>query len=200
MPLQRTTCPNETRGIVRAWQAEGLRPLRISVNLSPKQFNKRDIISMVKEVLDETGLNPKYLMLEITESSVIEHIEDTIITLNSFREMGVGVSIDDFGTGYSSLNYLNRFALDELKIDRSFISNLGNNDNRKVINAIIALGHELNHKVVAEGVETEEELDFLCNSSCNEVQGFYFSKPLTAERFHALLTDDPTFMGDRVKC
>jgi diguanylate cyclase (GGDEF)-like protein/PAS domain S-box-containing protein len=184
----------------KAWQDEGLRPLRISVNLSPKQFMKRDIVTLVEEVLKETELEPKYLMLEITESCVVEHIEDTILVLNSFRKMGVGVSIDDFGTGYSSLNYLNRFALDELKIDRSFISNLGDHDNRKVINAIIALGHELNHKVVAEGVETAEQLEFLCGSSCNEVQGFYFSRPLTAERFHALITDDPTFMQDRLKC
>jgi diguanylate cyclase (GGDEF)-like protein/PAS domain S-box-containing protein len=178
----------------KAWQDEGLRPLRISVNLSARQFRKRDLILTVKEILNDTGLEAKYLMLEITETTVIENVEETIETLNQFRDMGIGVSIDDFGTGYSSLNYLNKFPLDELKIDGSFIADLSNKENRKVVSAIIALGHGLNHKIVAEGVETKEQLDFLIEGECNEIQGYYLSRPLTSEKFHDLIKKDPTLI------
>jgi diguanylate cyclase (GGDEF)-like protein/PAS domain S-box-containing protein len=178
----------------KEWQDKGLRPLRVSVNLSPRQFKKRDLLEMVKGVLDETGLDPQYLMLEITESTIMENIEETIGTMNSFRDLGVGISIDDFGTGYSSLNYLNRFSVDELKVDQTFISQLSDADNCKVVNAVIALAHELNHKVVAEGVETDEQLEFLRSNNCDEVQGYFFSKPLSAKDFHALLSEDPTYI------
>lgn len=178
----------------KAWQDEGLRPLRVSVNLSARQFKKRDLIETIQTILDETGLEPRYLMLEITESTVIDDIDDTILTLRTLRSMGIGASIDDFGTGYSSLNYLNRFALDELKIDMSFISDLSKEENCKVVIAIIAMAHGLKHQVVAEGVETKEQLEFLRNNDCDEIQGFYFSRPKNANDFHRMLKEDPLFL------
>jgi len=175
----------------KEWQDEGLRPLRVSVNLSAMQFKNRDLVEMVQHALDDTGLAAEHLMLELTETTIIESVEETIATLNAFRKMGIGISIDDFGTGYSSLNYLNRFPLDELKIDGSFIQDLSNDENCKVVHAIIALGHGLNLKVVAEGVETKEQLDFLHKSDCMNIQGYYFSRPLTSEKFHKLMKEDP---------
>lgn len=177
----------------KEWQDEGLRPIRISVNLSVRQFRKRDFLSVVKEVLHETRLDPKYLMLEITESTIIEDISGTITMLNDLRDAGISVSIDDFGTGYSSLNYLNKFALDELKIDASFISDLSIPENCRVVESIIALAHGLNHKVVAEGVETRDQVEFLRINNCDEIQGYFFSKPLSPEELHKLLKKDPHF-------
>ncbi|MBF0330165.1 MAG: EAL domain-containing protein [Nitrospirae bacterium] len=177
----------------KEWQDEGLRPIRVSVNLSVRQFRKRDFLSVVKEILCETKLDPKYLMLEITESTIIEDITGTISMLNDLRDAGVSVSIDDFGTGYSSLNYLNKFSLDELKIDASFISDLTIPENCRVVESIIALAHGLHHKVVAEGVETRNQLEFLRSNNCDEIQGYYFSKPLSAETLHDLLKKDPVF-------
>lgn len=177
----------------KEWQDEGLRPIRVSVNLSARQFRKSDLLDMVKSTLHETGLAPEHLMLEITETAIIDDIDSTIILLKDFRKLGVGVSVDDFGTGYSSLNYLNRFSIDELKIDQSFIAAINDADNRKVVNAIIALAHSLKHKVVAEGVEEKDQLDFLRENDCDEVQGYYFSMPLSGEEFHRLLSDDRPF-------
>jgi diguanylate cyclase (GGDEF)-like protein len=178
----------------KEWQDMGLRPLKVSVNLSPRQFREKALIGQIREVLDETDLDPKYLMIEITESTIIERMDDTLKTLKALRDMGLGVSIDDFGTGYSSLNYLHRFPLDELKIDGSFIANLSNKENRKVVNAIITLAKGLNHTVVAEGVETEEHLEYLRSNDCDEVQGYLFSKPLNPVNFYALLKKDPKFI------
>lgn len=168
----------------KAWQNEGMQPLRVSVNLSARHFHKKGLIDMIIRVLEETGLDPRHLMLEITESTIIENVEETIDTLNEFRAMGIGISVDDFGTGFSSLNYLNRFSIDELKIDKTFIQDISaKSDSRKVITAIIALAHNLNLKVVAEGVETEEQLRFLRENDCDQVQGYYFSRPLSTEEF-----------------
>ena len=177
------------------WQEQGLRPVRVSVNISPRQFKKSDFLDIVKEVLDDTGLDPQLLMLEITESTIIDNVEDTILMLRALRKIGVGVSIDDFGTGYSSLNYLNRFAIDELKIDRSFITDISKDENQKVVNAIISLAKNLNFKIVAEGVETKEQLEFLEKTECNEIQGYYFSKPMSSEDMHAILVKDKPFVG-----
>ncbi len=179
----------------KEWQDQGLRPVRVSVNISPRQFKKQDFMEIVQEVLEDTGLDPSLLMLEITESTVIDNVEDTIRMLHELRKMGVGVSIDDFGTGYSSLNYLNRFAIDELKIDRSFITDISKDENQKVVNAIISLAKNLNFKIVAEGVETKEQLEFLENTDCNEIQGYYFSKPMSSEDMHAILVKDKPFEG-----
>ena len=178
----------------KEWQTMGLNPIRVSVNLSPRQFREKDLIEQVREVLDETGLESKYLMLEITESTIIERMDETLQTLETLRDMGIGVSIDDFGTGYSSLNYLHRFPLDELKIDGSFIANLSNQETRKVVSAIITLAKGLNYTVVAEGVETDEHLEFLHSNECDEVQGYHFSMPLNPVDFYALLKRDPNFI------
>ena len=179
----------------KEWQDQGLRPVRVSVNISPRQFKKRDFLDIVQEVLEDTGFDPQYLMLEITESTVIDNVEDTILMLKSLRKIGVGVSIDDFGTGYSSLNYLNRFAIDELKIDRSFITDISKDENQKVINAIISLAKNLNFKIVAEGVETKEQLEFLENTDCDEIQGYYFSQPMSSEEMHAIMVEDKPLEG-----
>jgi diguanylate cyclase (GGDEF)-like protein/PAS domain S-box-containing protein len=158
-----------------AWQSEGLPHLRVSVNLSARHFHKRDLTDMIGQILEETGLDPECLMLEITETTTVENMDETI-------------SIDDFGTGYSSLNYLNRFAVSEIKIDRTFTSEVMKDaDSRKVITAIIALAHSLNMSVVAEGVETKDQLDFMKKSNCDEIQGYYFSKPLSSEEFRKLV-------------
>jgi len=130
-------------------------------------------------------------MLEITERTIIENVEETIQTLKRFRKLGIGISIDDFGTGYSSLNYLNRFSIDELKIDKSFVSDILNDyDSRKVINAIIALAHNLNLKVVAEEWRPKSSFDFLRQADCDELQGYYLSWPLSSEDFRKLLTQE----------
>jgi diguanylate cyclase (GGDEF)-like protein/PAS domain S-box-containing protein len=172
----------------REWQSQGLPPLRVSVNLSARHFHKKDLPDIVGGILEETGLAAQHLMLEITEGTIIEKVEETIQTLKMFKQMGIGVSIDDFGTGYSSLNYLNRFSIDELKIDKSFVSDILNDfDSRKVITAIIALAHNLNLTVVAEGVETREQYEFLKESDCDEIQGYLFSKPLNSEDFRNLI-------------
>ena len=172
----------------KEWQDEGLPPLRISVNLSAKHFHEKDLPDLIVSVLEEAGLDPKYLMIEITESTIIENVEETIHILQKLRKMGIGISVDDFGTGYSSLNYLNRFPIDELKIDKSFIEGiLKDHDSGKVISAIIALAHNLNLKVVAEGVETEEQFKFLRDGHCNEMQGYYLSRPLSSHDFRRLI-------------
>lgn len=172
----------------KAWQDDGLPPLVVSVNLSARHFPKNNLAEMISGVLDETGLDPKYLMLEITESALMENVEETIRTLNALRDMGLRISLDDFGTGYSSLNYLNRFPIDELKIDKSFIADTSRSaDSRRVVSAIIVLAHTLKLRVIAEGVETEEQLSFLRQNQCDEVQGFYFSKPLSSEQLKKLI-------------
>ena len=172
----------------KEWQEEGLPPLRVSVNLSARHFHKKDLPDIVGGILEETGLAPEHLMLEITEGTIIEKVEETVETLKKFKTMRIGVSIDDFGTGYSSLNYLNRFSIDELKIDKTFVSDILNeHDSRKVITAIIALAHNLNLRVVAEGVETKEQFDFLKGRDCDEIQGYYLSRPLSSEAFRSLI-------------
>jgi len=173
----------------REWQAMGMPPLRVSVNLSARHFHRKELTGMIADILDEVGMDPEYLMLEITENTMIENIEETISTLKRLREMGVGVSVDDFGTGYSSLNYLNQFSVDELKIDQSFVRDLRrDSDSKTVINAIIVLAHNLNLRVVAEGVEEMEQLEFLRQSGCDEVQGYHLSVPLSAEEFRILVS------------
>lgn len=177
----------------KAWQDEGLPPMKVAVNISARHFHRKDLADLISGVLKETGLEPRYLMIEITESTIIQNIEETIMLLKQIRDMGIGISIDDFGTGYSSLNYLNRFSIDELKIDRSFVADSVHEDNRKVINAIIALAHNLSLKVVAEGVETVEQLEYLSSIQCDLLQGYLFSKPLSSEDFRQLMEKGASF-------
>ncbi len=164
-------------------------PLFISVNLSGKQFTQPDLLGQVTRTLDETGLDPRSLKLEITESVVMENIEAAVETLESLRALGVEVSIDDFGTGYSSLSYLHRLPIDTLKVDRSFVSRMAsNNENTEIVRTIVTLAQSLDMKVVAEGVETSEQLAQLQILRCEGGQGFLFSRPLDAEAAGALLS------------
>ncbi|WGS50399.1 EAL domain-containing protein [Paraburkholderia sp. D15] len=172
----------------KAWQDEGLPPARVSVNLSARVFQQRDIAKLVMQVLAETGLEPQYLELELTESTIMRNAEEAVSMLNELHALGIGLAIDDFGTGYSSLSYLKRFPVDRLKIDRSFVSDIGvSGDDETITSAIIALAHSLKLQVIAEGVETSAQLDFLKERACDEMQGFYFAKPLSTEAISELL-------------
>jgi EAL domain-containing protein (putative c-di-GMP-specific phosphodiesterase class I) len=145
--------------------------------------------------LQQTGLAPEHLELEITESVAMENAEQAIATLNSFKAMGIAMSIDDFGTGYSSLSYLKRFPIDTLKIDRSFVKDIpGDKDDAAITTATIAMAHSLKLKVIAEGVETVEQITFLQQHNCDEAQGYYFSKPVTAEEAAKMLQQAVLFV------
>ena len=172
----------------KQWQEIYLEPHRVSVNLSACQFKQKNIVEIIDKVIANTGLNADYLELEITESVLVEDIEQAIIILNKLKSKGISIALDDFGTGYSSLSYLNRLPLDTLKIDRSFITNIvSNSDNAAISKAIIALAQSLELNVTAEGVETKAQLNYLQEQGCNEVQGYYFSKPLPSEDLQDLL-------------
>ncbi len=172
----------------KAWQDEGLPPARVSVNLSARQFQQRDIAKLVMQVLEETGLDPQYLELELTESTIMRNAEEAVSMLNELHALGIGLAIDDFGTGYSSLSYLKRFPVDRLKIDRSFVSDIGeSSDDETITSAIIALAHSLNLQVIAEGVETSTQLDFLKERACDEMQGYFFAKPMPHDAIPGML-------------
>jgi diguanylate cyclase (GGDEF)-like protein/PAS domain S-box-containing protein len=162
----------------KAWEAEGA-PLGISVNLSLRQFYQEDIVQVVAQIIKDTGIYPHCLQLEITETTIMGDIETALSILNGLKGLGIQISIDDFGTGFSSLNHLRRFPVDELKIDRSFISDIHSDPKcASVIKAIINLSKCLGLKIVAEGVETKEQYHFLKNNECDEIQGYYISHPL----------------------
>jgi diguanylate cyclase (GGDEF)-like protein/PAS domain S-box-containing protein len=168
----------------KAWQKAGFPPMRMAVNIAARQFHEQSLLKIISKVLDETGLEPEYLELEITENSIMQNTETTIALLHELKKMGVRLSIDDFGTGYSSLSYLKSFPIDTLKIDKSFVRDITNNpDDAAIATSIITLAHSLNFNVIAEGVETGEQFSFLKEQLCDDVQGFYFSKPLSAEKF-----------------
>jgi EAL domain-containing protein (putative c-di-GMP-specific phosphodiesterase class I) len=172
----------------KTWQHQGLPPVRVAVNLSARQFAHADLLQDVSQVLKETGLDPAFLEFEITESMVMHNPEHAIVLLNELKAIGIHLAIDDFGTGYSSLGYLKRFPLDSLKIDRAFIRDLpGDSDDVAITRAIIAMAHSLRLSVVAEGVETAEQQDFLLEHDCDEIQGYYFSKPQPAAEIASLL-------------
>jgi len=172
---------NEACSQNKKWQDAGMAPIKVSVNLSTQQFLTRNLITFVEEVLERTALEPQYFVVEITEYMAMEY-DYSILVLKQLKSLGIGISIDDFGTGYSSLNYLKNFPIDYIKIDKSFISELMNDPTDAIIvNAIITLAHNLQKEVIAEGVETKEQLDFLKNHQCDITQGFFFSKPLPAE-------------------
>lgn len=173
----------EASSQMKKWQEINLPPIKVAVNLSAQQFPKSDLTQIIKNILAETKLAPEYLELEITESMTME-VDHAIKTLNELKDLGVKISIDDFGTGYSSLNYLKRFSIDSLKIDRSFIKDIMNDENdANIIDTIISMAHNLKLEVIAEGVEDKEQLRFLQLRYCNFVQGYYFSRPLSADVF-----------------
>ncbi|SNT20885.1 PAS domain S-box-containing protein/diguanylate cyclase (GGDEF) domain-containing protein [Noviherbaspirillum humi] len=172
----------------RAWQDEGLPPISVSVNLSARQFNQDDLVESVAGTLDRVGLASRHLELELTESIVMNSAEVFVSKLQELESLGVRLSIDDFGTGYSSLSYLKRFPLHHLKIDQSFVRDIATDaDDAAITSTVIELGHSLNLKVIAEGVETEEQVAFLRDHHCDEMQGYFFSKPLPAHEFADLL-------------
>ena len=173
---------------MQVWQNAGFSGLRVAVNLSARQFYQPDLSSRVAQILAEIGLEPSSLELELTESFMVEDAPSAIATLQQLKSLGVSISIDDFGTGYSSLSYLAQYPFDTLKIDRCFISNITHGcTNAAIVKAIIEMAHSLCLEVIAEGVETEAEKDFLGRYKCDTMQGYLFSPPLPAGAFEQLL-------------
>ena len=171
-----------------AWLNMGLPPIQISVNLSIKQLQHKDFLVSLKQILHETDFDPHYLELEITEGIMMDSIEEKIILLEQFHEMGIKLSIDDFGTGYSSLSYLKNLPIDTLKIDRTFIEHINHNQqDQAIVTSLINLSHSLNLIVIAEGAETSEQVDLLRSLGCDQVQGYFFHKALPAEQIEGLL-------------
>ena len=174
----------------KLWQDAGLTPMRLSVNFSARQFQQSAFIEDVARLLKDTNLDPRWLELELTESSIMKDPEEAIEKLHELKLMGIRVAVDDFGTGYSSLNYLKRFPIDTLKIDRAFVSDVCKDPHdTAIVRAIINLGHALDLTVIAEGVETKEQLQYLSALGCDAVQGFLFSKALSATAFEELLVE-----------
>jgi len=172
----------------RAWQVEGLPPLRVAVNLSARQFAQDDLHATIVSVLEETGLPPELLELEITESVTMDNPEHAASLLQKLKALGIKLAIDDFGTGYSSLSYLKRFPIDNVKIDRSFIKDIPNDeDDVAITQAVIAMAHSLRLKVIAEGVEAEHHADFLREHGCDEAQGYLFGAPMPADEFRQVM-------------
>ncbi len=181
----RTACAQN-----KAWQDAGLERLRVSVNLSLRQFRQVDLVEMIERTLSETGLAPECLELELTESSMMKDAAHAVETLNRLRALGIRISIDDFGSGYSSLSYLKHLPIDVLKIDQTFVRDMNTDPNdAAIVMAIITLAHSLNLQAIAEGVETQEQFNLLRLLRCDEVQGYLFSKPVTAEVFETLLRE-----------
>ena len=179
----RTACAQ-----TRAWQLAGHGPLRLAVNLSARQFKQRNLLHAVAQALAETGLDAAHLELELTESMVMHNVEQATAIMANLKALGVQLSIDDFGTGYSSLAYLRHFPIDVLKIDKTFVSDITHSDDdAAIVRTIISLAHSLRLKVIAEGVETDQQLAFLRQHGCDQMQGYLFSRPLTAPAFEELL-------------
>ncbi len=177
----------------KAWQNASLPFVTVAVNISARQFREKNLVQMVAKILVETGLDPKYLELEVTESVIMHDAHNAIADLQAFRDMGVKLSVDDFGTGYSSLSYLKRFPVDRLKIDQSFVRDItANADDAAIAQAVVTLGHTMNLRVIAEGVETAEQLAFLRRNQCDEMQGYLFGKPVPAHEFGKLLESGRT--------
>jgi diguanylate cyclase (GGDEF)-like protein len=169
------------------WQRSGLPDLRVAVNVAATQFRRGDLLDVIRGALDAAGLEARFLEIELTESAVMTNPEESALILEELSRMGVLVSVDDFGTGYSSINYLRRFPIDKLKIDRSFVRDLDCEVDASIVQAIISLAHSLKLKVVAEGVETPVQLQYLRSLGCDQYQGFHFSPPLPASEFADLL-------------
>ncbi|MGG4555265.1 EAL domain-containing protein [Paenibacillus humicus] len=173
---------------LKEWQDAGMKIVPVSVNISAKRFMQKDFVSKVKRILQENSIDPSFFEIEITETSLIENEEIAIEVINDLRNFGIKVSLDDFGTGYSALSYLKHFKVDSIKIDRSFVQEIGvNKQDELVVKGIIQLIQSLNINVIAEGVETEEQLYFLRKHKCNQVQGYLYSRPVKAEEFEKML-------------
>lgn len=172
----------------KSWIDQGLPPCRMSINLSSVQFKRSALTETIKDIIEETGLPPQYLELELTESSVMTDVEQNILRLRQLKQMGIKIAIDDFGTGYSSLSYLKKFPIDTLKIDRSFVADLADNkEDEAIVKAIMALANTMNLGVIAEGVESQKQLAILKQYECELIQGYLFSRPLNKEDISVLL-------------
>jgi diguanylate cyclase (GGDEF)-like protein/PAS domain S-box-containing protein len=172
----------------REWQVVGLPPIGVAVNISSVEFRDKDFIANLQAILQEAGLESHHLELELTESVLMQHVESTALLLGELRTMGVRLAVDDFGTGYSSLSYLSQFPINSLKIDKSFVQRItSEHDDAPIISAVISMGRSLKLRVIAEGVETQEQLAFLQAHQCEEAQGYYFSRPVLPEQFAKLL-------------
>ena len=183
----------------RTWQDKGFARMRVGVNISARQFQQQYLAETVMRILDETELGPECLELELTESSVMSNAEATIIVLNKLQTKGIAISVDDFGTGFSSLSYLKRLPIDSLKVDQSFVRDLATDpDDAALVMAIVSLAHTLRLRVVAEGVETAEQLRFLRLLRCDEIQGYLISKPLPVEGIERLLALQKPLLPDAV--
>jgi EAL domain-containing protein (putative c-di-GMP-specific phosphodiesterase class I) len=177
----------ETCAQAKAWVDAGLPAITMSVNVSARQFRSERFLESLSAILDETGLSPEYLDIEMTETVLMERAYFGTSALKSLRDRGLQVAIDDFGTGYSSLSYLQLSPLDAIKIDRSFVNQIAANpDAAAIVTAIIAMGRSLNLRVIAEGIETAEDLAFVKKSACDEAQGFYIGRPVSAADFTKL--------------
>jgi diguanylate cyclase (GGDEF)-like protein len=173
-----------------AWQKEGLPPIRVAVNLSAAQFRNGNLLRTIRRALHDAHLDPAYLEVEVSESSLMSDPEESVNILKQLRQMGVLVSVDDFGTGYSSMSYLQRFPIDKLKIDRTFINEVtSSSDDASIVSAIVSLGHTLKLKVIAEGVETPEQLEFLQMLGCDQYQGYHYSAAMPANELAELFRD-----------
>ncbi|HLA05772.1 MAG TPA: EAL domain-containing protein, partial [Syntrophales bacterium] len=173
---------------IKTWQAAGCQQMQIALNVSARQFDQKDFTEVIRGILLDTMVSPQCLALEITESIIMRNPEQAIQTLTELKTMGIEIAIDDFGTGYSSLSYLKRLPLDFLKMDMSFVKSLTSDpSDQAIVRATIAMAHGLNLKVIAEGVETEEQLSFLQKHGCDEIQGYFFSRPLPAEEIPGIL-------------
>lgn len=176
----------------KIWQIDGLPPFRLAVNLSGRQLQEEGLLDAVKKILNNTGIEPDKLELEVTETFMMQDIEHSLQLLKELKSLGIRLALDDFGTGYSSLNYLSRLPVDTLKIDRSFVTDLENSQDRlDLVRNVIRMSHDLGMEVVAEGVETQAQFDLLAEIQCDEVQGYFISPPVPADRFRELLENQP---------
>jgi EAL domain-containing protein (putative c-di-GMP-specific phosphodiesterase class I) len=174
-----------------AWRRGGFPVLRMSVNLSPNEFRGQTLPLRVAQILNETKLDPRLLELELTENILMHDIDQVIVQLQQLSDLGVAISIDDFGTGFSSLSYVKRLPVDRLKIDQSFIRNVVSDpSDRAIVAAIVNLAHSLRMEVVAEGVETVEQLEYVRGAGCDAVQGYYCGRPMAAAQFEDFITRD----------
>ncbi len=183
---------------IKLWEESGLPVIKIAINLSPRQFVQKDLVDIINREIREQGVSAEKIQVEITESMIIQDIERVIQILNNLKSSGISIAIDDFGTGFSSLEYLKRFPIDKLKIDKSFVASvLQNQDDASIVQAVIALGHNMNMQIIAEGVETEEQVRFLQDRSCDYGQGYFFSKPLDDQDMGRLIAAfNPDSSGD----
>jgi len=182
---------------LKNWHQTKVRVPKVSVNISARQFSDGQLGTRIATILKETGLPPACLELELTESILMREVCEAMQILDGLKNLGLSIAVDDFGTGYSSLNYLKQFPIDVLKIDRTFVDGLPSGEqDAQIARAIIAMAHSLNLAVIAEGVETQEQLDFLREHGCDEVQGYLFGRPMPANKFAAQFSNDALFMFD----